>query len=83
LPAGGDASSVAAASSDLLPLGARGAAVPFGAMGPAQAFGFDYWPLSFLPFPIACATALLVLHLDREIAAKEAGGGSLTEPPSA
>lgn len=63
--------------------GARLAAVPFGAMGLAQALGFDHWPLALLPFPIACATALLARHLDREIAAKEAGGGPLAEPPSA
>lgn len=63
--------------------GAGWAAVPFGAIGLDQVLGFDHWPLALLPFPLVCALALLARHLERDGAAKEAGGGPLAEPPSA
>lgn len=64
--------------------GARWIVVAFASLGLLQALGLERWSATIaLLFPLACALALLVRHLDHAAAERKAGGGSVAEPPSA
>jgi hypothetical protein len=62
--------------------GMRWIVVLFGAPDLLQVLEIERWPVAGGIFPLACALALLVRHLDRAAVEQEAGGGALADPPS-